>query len=137
MSNLNTVQLQGNLVDDPKIVGKENNVARFTLAVNTGYGEKRVASFIDCVAFGKQVEVIAKHLTKGKQVIVNGRLSQNRWEDESGNKRSRIEVHLNQFDGFFFTGNMEKSEEQEPASTPSKEKRTTKKPVEESDGKLF
>ena len=105
MSNLNQVILQGNLTDDPKVMGKEENVARFTVAVNTGFGDYKETAFVDCVAFGKQVEVIAKHFKKGKQIIVSGVLSQNKWEDKDGNARSKLEVRLNRFDGFFFTGN--------------------------------
>jgi single-strand DNA-binding protein len=105
MSNLNQVILQGNLVDAPQLVGEEKNVARFTIAVNNGFGDYRTTTFVDCVSFGKQAEVIAKHFTKGKQVIVRGTLVQNRWEDKEGNKRSKLEVRLENVNGFFFTGN--------------------------------
>lgn len=111
MSNLNNVSLQGNLVEDPKVMGNENNVARFTVAVNNGFGENASTTYVDCVAFGKQVPVISEHLHKGKQVIVNGQLMQNRWEDKDGNKRSKLEVRLNNFGGFFFTGNAQGSSE--------------------------
>ena len=106
MSNLNSVVVQGNLVDDPKLMGEENNVARFTVAVNNGFGEHASTTYVDCVAFGKQAAVIGEHLKKGKQVIVRGQLIQNRWEDkETGAKRSKLEIRLENFGGFFFTGN--------------------------------
>lgn len=105
MSNLNQVTLQGNLVDAPKIVGEEQNVARFTIAVNNGYGEHKSTAFVDCVAFGKQVETIKKFFVKGKQVIIRGNLTQNKWEDKEGNPRSKLEVRLENFEGFFFSGN--------------------------------
>lgn len=105
MSNLNVVVLQGNLTDDPEIVGKDQNVARFTIAVNNGFGEKKETAFVDCVAFGKQVETIKEFFVKGKQIIVRGSLHQNRWEDkESGAKRSKLEVTLDNFAGFSFVG---------------------------------
>lgn len=135
MSNLNQVILQGNLVKDPEIVGAEQNVARFTIAVNSGYGEHKSTAFVDCVAFGKQVETIKKFFTKGKQVIIRGSLTQNKWEDKEGNTRSKIEVRLETFEGFFFAGNAgggggidvgSKRESEEPAIAAAN-----------SDGKLF
>lgn len=118
--NLNLVAIQGNLVDKPNIVGKENNVARFSIAVNNGFGEKRETVFVDCVAFGKQVAVIEKYFEKGKQIIVNGALAQNKWEDAEGNKRSRLEVRLNNFNGFSFVSGSggNNNSEQESSETP-------------------
>ena len=131
---MNVVVLQGNLVDDPKLMGTENKVARFTLAVNNGYGENTSTTFADCVAFGKQAEVIAEHLRKGKQIIVNGQLMQSRWEDkETGQKRSKLEVRLNNFGGFAFVsgGSRDNAAETtaEIAGDPA--------PAATGDGKLF
>lgn len=106
MSNFNSSSLQGNLVDDPKIYPGENPVARFTIANNTGYGDNRRTNFVDCVAFGKQVETIEAHFTKGKQIIVTGQLIQNKWTTDEGENRSRLEIRLNNFQGFsFVSGN--------------------------------
>lgn len=102
MSNLNIVALQGNLVRDAELVGEEKNVARFSIAVNNGFGDNQTTSFVDCVAFGKTAAIIGEHFTKGKQVLVNGQLHQNSWEDKEGNKRSKLEVRLNSFNGFSF-----------------------------------
>lgn len=117
MNSLNSVTLQGNLTDDPKIVGKEDNkVARFTIAINRGFGDKRTTTFVDCVAFGQQVPVIAQHLKKGKQVIIAGELQQSRWETKEGEKRSRIEVRLHNYGGFYFVGNAPHAAGQEQAA---------------------
>lgn len=118
MSNLNTVVLQGRLTDVPTIHGAEQNVARFTIAVNSGYGEKEEASFVDCVAFGKQVAVIGKHFAKGKQVLIRGSLVQNRWESPEGQKRSKLEVRLENFEGFYFIGQNKPAGESTPAGEP-------------------
>jgi len=108
--NLNVVILQGNLTADPEIVGQEKNVARFTVAVNNGFGENKETAFVDCVAFGKQVETIKAHLTKGKQIIVKGSIRQNRWETKEGEKRSKLEVILDNFSGFSFVSGGQKSD---------------------------
>lgn len=144
MSNLNICAFQGNLVAAPEIVGKESNVARFTVAVNNGFGDNRTTSFIPCVAFGKQVETISKHFEKGKQVIVRGSLIQNNWTDKgSGANRSRLELRLDGFNGFSFVsgGNggaasEATTEASAPADAPASE------PVEAAagggeDGELF
>lgn len=49
------------------------------------------ASFFDVVVFGKQAENCADYLTKGRSVLVEGRLRQRRWEKD-GQKRSKVEV---------------------------------------------
>ena len=133
MSNLNQVVLQGNLVDDPKTMGTENNVARFTIAVNNGHGEHKSTTFVDVVAFGKQVPIIAQYLTKGKQVIVRGSLMQNRWEDKDGNTRTKLEVRLENYSGFFFTGNAAGGTAPDESAPETVEAGTT----QTEDGKLF
>lgn len=130
MSNFNLVALQGNLTADPEFVGQEKNVGRFTIAVNSGFGEKKETTFVDCVAFGKQVETIREYFTKGKQVIIRGALRQNRWETKDGEKRSKLEVVLDNFGGFSFVGGGggQKSDA-EPEAQPVE--------VVKGDGKLF
>ena len=115
MSNLNVVVLQGNLVADPEIVGKESNVARFTVAVNSGFGENKDTAFVDCVAFGKQVETIKEYFEKGKQIIIRGAIRQNRWKNEEGENRSKLEVVLDNFGGFSFVSGGKGSQAQEEA----------------------
>jgi single-strand DNA-binding protein len=117
MSSLNLFAGQGNLVADAEIVGKEANVARFTVAINNGFGDRKSTTFLPCVAFGKQVEVIGKYFTKGKQVIVRGSLIQNNWKDaESGENRSRLELRLDGFNGFNFVAGGNSGSTEEPAA---------------------
>ena len=82
-------------------------VVEFGLAVNhkwrTAQGEDREeVLFIDCTCFGKQAETINKYCTKGKSLLVEGRLKYETWDDkESGAKRSKHKVVV---DGFQFLG---------------------------------
>lgn len=131
MSNLNVVVLQGNLTADPEIVGNDKNVARFTVAVNHGFGENKDTAFVDCVAFGKQVEAIKEYFKKGKQIIIHGAIRQNRWENDKGEKRSKLEVVLNNFEGFSFVGSGKPADKEGNAETPQAE------PAKTGDGKLF
>lgn len=107
MSNMNKVHLQGNLVADPKVVGKEKKAVKFSIAVNNGSGEYEKTVFVDCISFNeKQIPVIVEFLKKGRQIIVNGFLIQSKWDDDTtGQPRSKLEVQLDQFDGFHFCGN--------------------------------
>ena len=126
--SLNITIVQGNLVADPTFHGEGETVARFTIANNTGFGEHAESHFFDCVAFGKQVETIKKYLTKGKEVLVKGKLVQRKWETDEGEKRSKLEIRLDMFEGFSFTsgGNrtgVETPEEPAVAATGGEKKK--------------
>lgn len=130
MSNLNQFIAQGNLTDDPRVMGEENNVVRFTIAINNGFGERKTTTFVDCVGFGNQAGVIGNHLKKGRQVIVRGMLIPNSWEDkETGQKRTRLECRLENVNGFYFVGNgganaanTEENDEEEAVAVTEEEK---------------
>ena len=112
----NVIVLQGNVVAEPTFHGEGETVARFTLANNTGFGEHAESHFVDCVAFGKQVETIKKYITKGKEIVIKGKLVQRKWETTEGEKRSKLEVRLDTFEGFSFTNGGSRQEEAgEPA----------------------
>lgn len=95
---MNKVILMGRLTRDPEVrysQGAEPKaIARYSLAVNRRFkrqGEQD-ADFIPCVAFGKQGEFAEKYLTKGQMISVVGRLQVRNWDDNNGNKRTTIEV---------------------------------------------
>jgi len=98
MVSFNKVILMGNLTKDPEVryLPSGTAVASFGLAVNRKFkqGEemKEEVCFIDIVVFGKQAETSGKYLSKGSGVIIDGRLSQRRWEGEDGQKRNKHEV---------------------------------------------
>ncbi|MDA8123067.1 MAG: single-stranded DNA-binding protein [Deltaproteobacteria bacterium] len=97
MVTFNRVILAGNLVRDPEIryLPSGLSVTSFGLAVNSRYKQnnelKEEVSFFDVVVFGKMGENCAEYLSKGRPVLVEGRLRQRRWETD-GAKRSKIEV---------------------------------------------
>lgn len=97
--NFNQVTLAGHIVRDPELSYTSNQVAiaNFDIAVNYKRGETDETSFIKCSAFGKCGENIVKFFTKGKAILVTGRLQQNRWTAEDGTKRSRLQVVANSF----------------------------------------
>lgn len=97
--NVNLVALLGNLTRDPELRYTPNGsaVCRLGLALNRRYrtaagGLQEETSFVEVVVWGKQAEVVAAHMAKGRAVFVEGRLQQDTWETEAGERRSRLKV---------------------------------------------
>jgi single-strand DNA-binding protein len=105
MANYNKIILVGNLTRDPQMryLPSQMAVTDFGLAVNhkfkTKSGEDREeVLFIDCSAFGKAGEIINQYCQKGKQILVEGRLKYDTWEDkQGGGKRSKHSVVVDNF----------------------------------------
>ena len=95
---LNHITLMGRLVRDPELrrTGSGVAVASFRIAVDRDYapkdGGERKADFIDCVAWRQTGEFISKYFTKGRMIVVDGRLEMRDWTDKEGNKRTSAEV---------------------------------------------
>ena len=96
--SFNQVILMGNLTRDPELRQTPNgqSVCGFSLALNRSYkgsdGQWQEATdYIDVVAWGPLGERVAQYVTKGRPVLVNGRLQSRSWEQE-GQKRSKVEV---------------------------------------------
>lgn len=126
----NKVILMGNLTRDPETRTTPNgqSVTSFSLAVNRTWvqdGEKRESvSYIDCVAWGKPGEIIAQYVSKGRPLLVSGRLDQRSWDDkESGQKRSKVEVVVEDFN-FIDSRGGEGGAPSAPASSAKSSKKT-------------
>jgi single-strand DNA-binding protein len=98
-ASLNKVFLMGNLTRDPELryVPSGTAVANFTVAVSRAYkaasGEKKEdVSFIRVVIWGKMAEVCGEYLSKGRPVLVEGRLQSRSWEGQDGQKKNTMEV---------------------------------------------
>ena len=95
---LNHITLMGRLVRDPELrrTGSGVAVASFRIAVDRDFapkdGGERKADFIDCVAWRQTGEFISKYFTKGRMIVVDGRLEMRDWTDKDGNKRTSAEV---------------------------------------------
>jgi len=105
MANFNKVILAGNLTRDPELryTPKGMAVAKLGLAINrtwkTESGEtKEEATFVDVDAWGRQAEVIAQYMKKGRPLLVEGRLRLDTWEDKNTHqKQSKLKVVLESF----------------------------------------
>lgn len=127
--DLNKVILIGRLVRDPELRYTPNgsSVASFSLANNRTYvanGEKKeIVSFFNCVAWGKTADVITQYCKKGNRMGIEGRLQQRSWEDQQGNKRSTVEITVENFQfltpresGFEQAADMPQAENEIPAA---------------------
>ena len=114
---VNHVVFQGRFVDDPKC-GQTNSgtdYANFRIAWSEKYKEKETRCFLECKAFGGTAQFIGKYFTKGKEILVEGKLNTDEWQDQEGNKRSKIVLMVN---GCHFCG---KADGQAPAQSPAAE----------------
>ncbi len=94
---MNKVILIGRLTRDPELrtIASGNATTSFTIAVNrnfTNQNGEREADFINCVAWRKQAENVAKYCTKGSQVAVEGRIQTRNYDAQDGTKRYVTEV---------------------------------------------
>jgi single-strand DNA-binding protein len=99
MASVNKVILIGNLGRDPEVRYTQGGaaVANFTLATNDVWTDKSGArqektEWHRIVVWGKQAEIAREHLSKGKQVYIEGSLQTRQWDDREGNKRQTTEI---------------------------------------------
>ena len=90
---LNHVDIQGRLVRDPekRKTTSGKTVTSFTIAVDRNFSNGE-ADFFDCVSWDKQGDFVANHFTKGKMILISGRLQKRKWDDKEGNKRETTEI---------------------------------------------
>ena len=97
---LNHIVIMGRLTRDPELrrTGSGIAVASFRVAVDRDYapkdGGERKTDFIDCVAWRQTGEFISKYFTKGRMIVVEGRLEMRDWTDTDGNKRTSAEINV-------------------------------------------
>lgn len=99
MADLNKVFLIGNLTRDPEMrqINDRSSVTKMGLAINRRFttrgGEDREeTTFVDVEVWGRQAEACNQYLRKGAPAFVEGRLTLDQWEDQNGQRRSRLYV---------------------------------------------
>ncbi len=112
--DINHVVMVGRLTKDPELTYTQSGAAvcRFSIAVNrtSGSGKSGTegsdsdgASFFNVVTWNKTAEICKEYLSKGRQVGIDGRLQQRRWNADDGGKRSVVEIVANNVQ-FFGSG---------------------------------
>ena len=102
MRNFNLTVLEGRLVSDPELRYTQNGTAlcSFSIANNNDYYKddelQKQVNFVDVTTWAKLAERCNECLKKGNRIIINGRLKQDRWQDDNGGNRSKISIVGNQ-----------------------------------------
>lgn len=103
MPNLNRVFLMGNLTRDVELksIPSGQQVANLGLAINRRWRDqsgqdREEVTYVDCEAWGKTAETMAKYLAKGRPVFIEGRLKLDQWEKE-GQKFSKLRIVVEEF----------------------------------------
>lgn len=94
MNNWNFTGNIGNSAEQ-KYTGSGDSIVSFSVAVKAGFGDKATTTWARCSMFGKRGESVLPYLNKGQLVGVSGEMSAREWQDKEGQKRTSIEVRVN------------------------------------------
>ena len=110
---INQLVLEGRLTRDAelKYTPKGTSMLTFTIANNSGYGDYEKTLFLNCVIFGKRAEGLHQYLGKGQYVVIQGVLTQDKWQDRDGNNRVSFNCMINEL-SLVPTGNRKRATEQ-------------------------
>lgn len=104
MASYNRIILVGNLTRDPQLSYTPANTAvcKFGIATNRKWKGKdgkegEEVCFVDCTLFGRGGETFNQYMSKGSAVLVEGRLTLDRWTTPEGDKRSKHSVFVENF----------------------------------------
>lgn len=91
---LNHFTIQGRLIADPELRTTQSgtSVCSFRVAWSEKYKDTETKLFIGCSAWRGTGEMIAKYFSKGKEILLEGKLSTRDWKDKEGNDRQSIEL---------------------------------------------
>jgi single-strand DNA-binding protein len=100
VANINRVVVSGNLTRDPELrqLPGGNSVCKLRMAVNTRKKDRDsnqwsdVANYFDITVWGAQGENVAKYLSKGSPLLVDGRLEWREWQAQDGTNRQAVEI---------------------------------------------
>ena len=105
--NTNSVIITGNVTRDAELryTAAQKPVLGFTVACNRqGQDGQSAADFFPVVLWGKSAEALEKYLTKGKSVLVKGRLQTRSYESKTGEKRNVTEIIADSIGGVELLG---------------------------------
>ena len=126
MASFNKVILMGGLTRDPELKQAASGVkvADLSLAITEQWkdratGEnKETTCYVDVVVWQKQAELCCQYLSKGRQILVEGRLQLDEWENQQGEKRRKLRVRADRVQ-FLPDGSRRSADGQQGASAPS------------------
>lgn len=90
--NINSITLVGRLAADPELRDLPDGLSVCDLRLAVNDQDDKPPLFVDVATFGASADACAKHLSKGRQIGVIGRLIYREWEAKDGSKRSKHSV---------------------------------------------
>ena len=96
---MNSITIHGRLTRDPELKTSQagTEFCKLSIASDRYNGKEKVTDFFDCTAFGKTGVAISKYLTKGREILVQGRMESNT-VDKDGQKRTYWGINVETFD---------------------------------------
>lgn len=97
---LNHITIMGRLTNDPTLHTTQSGVSvcSFTVAVDrdfSGKGEEKQTDFFDCTAWRGTADFVGKYFGKGRMIVLDGSLQNDRWQDKDGNNRVSAKIVAN------------------------------------------
>ena len=97
--NLNKAFILGRLTRDPEVrmMPSGGNVVNFSLATNRVWSDKSgnrqdATEYHNIVVFGRLADICSQYLSKGRLVLIEGRIQTRSWQAQDGSKRYRTEI---------------------------------------------
>lgn len=110
-----------------KTVG-QNKVCNFSVAVATGWGDKKSTLWVSCGLWGERGEKLAQYLTKGSAVTVSGDVDVRAYSAKDGTAKAEITCNVQRVT---LQGGRERSDDEAPQTLAEKSK--GKAPADESE----
>ena len=99
---LNIITIHGRLTADPELRQTPSGVSvcSFTVAVDRSFskGEDKITDFFNCTAWRGLADTISNYFTKGKEIVVQGAMQSEKYEDKDGNNRIAWKLIANSVD---------------------------------------
>lgn len=93
---MNVLNAIGNISKDAELRFTPNGdaICSFNFALNSGYGDKQVTTWLNCSVWGKRAETLAPMLLKGNKIGITGELTNRPWKDKEGNEKYSLDVRV-------------------------------------------
>lgn len=129
---MNNCVILGRLGDDAELketaLGTE--MLKFSLANNTGYGDKKKTNWFNCVMWGERGAKLTEYLKKGSQVVVSGEVTLNTYANKEGIEKSSLNLNVRDVS---FAGSKKEDSSEEPTSRTSRPAKSQVKPTFDDD----
>ena len=109
----------GNLATEPSMKATKGGteMCTFRLAVNSGFGDRKETAFLHIITFGKTAVNCERYLSKGRKVLVRGRISTGSYEKSDGTKVYTTDIMADEVE--FLSGDVQ--QRSEPKEEPKPE----------------